>query len=564
MTFTGTGIADHSTFVGRPTLEQPVDFRRMSSRAKDMAALFVIALACRAVAVAIVSWPPFTDPSYYSLIAQQLAEGHGFSTPVLWSFIEVGSRIPDPAVLPVASNAHWMPLTSVVAAASMWLFGSTYVAGTLPLVLVSALLVPFTYAVTWELWRVRWQALVAAGLALFAGPLLIMYPIADNFAVFGGMGAGSLYCSMRAVKAPRPGWWLVAAGALAGLATLARIDGVLLTIGPATAWFVRQGWAAWGRSRGGATVLWGAASAIAFFAVLTPWLLRNDAVFGSLLPSAGGHTLWITDYNQQFTIGREVSVATYLDWGWVNIVGSKLVSWGELIGRTGVLLGGTFLIFFAAGLWIFRRRAELAPFFAYFAVMFVAMGAIFTFHAPKGAFYHSAPAWLPWAFAVAVAAISPACTAAGRLWPFLRRPATHRFIAAAGLAGAVALSIIGSTILFADWNRSRTRDLQAAEFLNANASPGDVLMASDPASLYPLTGIPGVAAPFDPFRVIEQVVDAYNVRWVVVLSPGDDEPDPLNMWNGSEGVDSEGEHALFLPDRPAFEGDDVRIFRVDD
>jgi hypothetical protein len=71
-----------------------------------------------------------------------------------------------------------------------------------------------------------------------------------------------------------------------------------------------------------------------------------------------------------------------------------------------------------------------------------------------------------------------------------------------------------------------------------------------------------LAAPFDPFRVIEQVVDAYDVRWVVVLSPGDDEPDPLNMWNGSAGIDSEGAHPSFLPAEPAFEGDDVRIFRV--
>ena len=545
--------------------EQPVDFRRMSPRAKDVAILLVLALAFRALAVVVVGWPPFTDPAYYSLIAQQLADGHGFSTPVLWSFIEVGAEIPVPAVLPVPSNAHWMPLTSIVAAASMALFGSTYVAGTIPLVIISALLVPFTYAVVWELWRVRWQALVAAGLALFAGPLLIMYPIADNFAIFGGMGAGSLYCSMRAVRAERPGPWLVAAGALAGLATLARIDGVLLTAAAATAWFVRRGWSPWRSvTRGGATVFWGAASAMAFFAVLTPWLLRNQAVFGSLLPSAGGHTLWITDYNEQFTIGREVSLATYLDWGWANIVGSKLVSWGELVGRTGVLLGGTFLVFFVAGLWIFRRRAELAPFFVYFAVMFVAMGAIFTFHAPKGAFYHSAPAWLPWALGIAIAAIAPACTAAGRFWPFLRRPATHRFIAGAGLAGAMALSVVGSGILYADWHRSRVRDEQVAAFLNANAQPDDVVMGSDPASLYPLTGKRAVAAPFDPFRVIEQVVDAYDVRWIVVLSPGNDESDPLNLWNGSAGVDSEGEHARFLPSRPAFEGDDVRIFRVGD
>ena len=48
----------------------------------------------------------------------------------------------------------------------------------------------------------------------------------------------------------------------------------------------------------------------------------------------------------------------------------------------------------------------------------------------------------------------------------------------------------------------------------------------------------------------------------MVLSPGDGEPDPLNLWDGAAGVDSQGEHPSFLPAEPAFEGDDVRVFRV--
>src|SRR5688572_17163962 len=161
----------------------------MSARGRDLLVLFLIALVVRAVAVVLVPWPPFTDPAYYSLIAQRLVQGHGFTTPVLWSFLEVGGVLPDPAVLPLPSNAHWMPLTSIVAAGSMGLFGPSYVAGTVPLVILSALLVPFTYIVTWGLWGVRWQAILAAVLALFAGPLLVMYPTLDNFAVFGAAGA---------------------------------------------------------------------------------------------------------------------------------------------------------------------------------------------------------------------------------------------------------------------------------------------------------------------------------------------------------------------------------------
>jgi hypothetical protein len=134
----------------------------------------------------------------------------------------------------------------------------------------------------------------------------------------------------------------------------------------------------------------------------------------------------------------------------------------------------------------------------------------------------------------------------------------------AGLAGAVVLSLLSSAILFAQWDRSRIRDEQASAFLRANARPDDVFMASDPASLYPRVGLRGLAAPFDPFAVIEQVVDAYGVDWVVVLRPGPGETDPLNLWNGSRGVDSQGERPSFLPAEPAFEGNDVRIFRVNE
>src|SRR4029079_12049125 len=92
---------------------------------------------------------------------------------------------------------------------------------------------------------------------------------------------------------------------------------------------------------------------------------------------------------------------------------------------------------FAFGLWRERRRPELQPFLAYFAVMFLAMGAVFTFHAPKGAFYHSSLAWLPFAAPLAAANLGPLATAAGRAWPFLRRPATHRFLAVAGVIGGL-------------------------------------------------------------------------------------------------------------------------------
>jgi 4-amino-4-deoxy-L-arabinose transferase-like glycosyltransferase len=527
---------------------------------RDLAILFALAIITRLAAALLVDYPPYADPAYYQLVGEQLAGGHGFSVPVLWSFLEVGGRLPAHPVLPVPSNGHWMPLTSIVAAGSIAIFGDllgSWRAAELPMILIGAALVPFTYLIAMELWTSRFNAWVAALLVLTAGPLLVLAPLVDAFAVFGAAGAAAIWCSTRAVRAARPGPWLIAAGALVGVATLARVDGLLLAVAPAVAWAARRDWP----SRG-ARVAWGIGSLVAALVVLAPWLARDLATFGSAFPSAGGHTLWITSYNEQFSIGQEPSLAQYLAWGPVNIVGSKLATSGELLGRTAVLLGGIFVLPFAYGLWRERRRPELMPFLAYFVVMFLAMGAIFTFHAPKGAFYHSSLAWLPFAAPLAVASLAPAATAAGRAWPFLRRAATHRFLAIAGLAGAVTLSLIGSAVLIGQWSDAYATLRQAGDYLAEQADPAAVVMAYDPAALHALTGNPGVAPPFDGFAVIGQVVAAYRVEWVVVtLQPGETR-DPLGLWDGAAGTDASGDHPDFLPAAPAYSAPRVRVFHV--
>ena len=525
-------------------------------RLVDLAVLTLLALIARIAAAAIVDYAPYTDPAYYTLVAKQLATGHGFTVPVIWSFLEVGSHLPSPASLPVPSNGHWMPLTSIVAAGSMALFGPTWRAGQVPMVLLSTLLVPLTYQIGWELWQRRSVALLAGVLAIFTGPLLLYYPTVENFAVFGVAGALCLYAATRAVRSARPGPWLVVSGALAGVATLARIDGVLLPVAPAVAWLVIHGW------RRGPLLAWGFASALAFLAVLAPWLARDVAVFGSPLP-ASGHMLWITTYNEQFSIGHAVDAAHYFAWGLGNIIGSKLSAWVDILGRTAVLLGGTFFFTFLPGLWLYRRRPELLPFIAYWVVMAVVMGVVFTFHAPRGAFYHSAPAWLPFALPMAVASVGPVFNGVGRLWPFLRRPQTQRFLAMVGTAGAILLSLVGSSVIYGQWDRSHRLDVAAASFFEDQHATSDVVMYADPATLALLSGNPGVAPPFDPFPVVERVIAAYHVRWVVVQLGSGDKTDALNFWPGAAATDVEGNRATFLPERPAFEVPGaLRIYRV--
>lgn len=525
--------------------------------ARELVVLFVIGLVARVGAALPVDYAPYADPAYYTLVAQRLASGEGFTVPVIWSFLEVGSTLPDPASLPVPSNGHWMPLTSIVAAGAMTLLGDSWRAGQVPMILLSALLVPMTAALAAWLFRRRSVAILSAVIAIFSGPLLVYYPVIDNFAVFGVLGAGALASAIRAAQPGTSAGWLILSGALAGGATLARIDGALLTVAPAVAWLVRaehrrpSGW------------LVGFGSAAAFLVILGPWLLRNAVVFGSALPSAGGSTLWITSYNEQFSIGHEISIGSYLDAGIGLIIGSKLDAWFQLLGRTAVLLGGVFILTFVPALWMARRRRDLWPFAAYFLVMFLAMGGLFTFHAPRGAFYHSAPAWLPIAIPMAIGAVPAAATAAGRFWPFLRRPQTHRFLATVGTLGAIVLSVAGSTVIWREWDRAHRLDVAGAQFFVERGVTDDVVMFSDPSALALLSGNPGVAPTPDSFLVQERIAEAYDVRWVMVQLPDGAEVDPLGLWHGGAAIDAEGNRATWLADEPAFEVPGLRIFEVE-
>ena len=68
---------------------------------RDLLVLFGIALLARIAAAWLIDYPPYTDPAYYFMVGQQLVDGHGFTAPALWSFLEVGGRLPAQPTLPV-------------------------------------------------------------------------------------------------------------------------------------------------------------------------------------------------------------------------------------------------------------------------------------------------------------------------------------------------------------------------------------------------------------------------------------------------------------------------------
>jgi 4-amino-4-deoxy-L-arabinose transferase-like glycosyltransferase len=514
--------------------------------------LAVVALVARVGASFVVPDPAYLDAAYYELVARRLAEGHGFSVPVVWSFLETGGVLPADPSLPVPSNRHWMPLSAVVSAGSMAVLGVSRFAAELPHAILGAFLVPATAFTGWWLWRSRAVAIVAGVLALFAGPMLVYVPMVDSFALFGVFGFVAIAAAIRSAQPAAPGTWLLLSGLGIGLATLTRVDGVLLAVAPAVAWLARRRIGPWGVGGSKLSIWWVVGAVVVTGAVMAPWLARQLAEFGSILPSAGGRLLWVTDFNEQFSIREMPTPASYLAEGPLAIIGGKLEAAVLLLGRTAVLLGGAFVIPFLYGLVRERARVDLAPFTTYWLVMFAAMALLFTVHAPMGAYYHSAWAWLPFAIPLAIANALPLLEALGTRVRMLGRPRNVRFLGAAAVAGAVALSLIGSVSLVSLWSRDYARAEAAAGYLADAAGEDDVVMYVDPPTLHLLTGLLVVPPPFDPPEVIGEVAEAYDVRWVVIERAPGASTDALGLWDGVDWL---------APD-PSFEARDVRVFRI--
>jgi len=477
--------------------------------------LFAIGFLVRAAAGAAFAGPAYPDSYYYVNVAQALAAGHGFSVDYIWNFVDVGGVLPQAPTLPIPSNAHWMPLAALIQVPFIWLLGPTWLASELPMWIVGACAVPLTYWIAREAGLDVRLAVCAALLAAVPGALTPFFGQPDNFGLFMTLGALALWLCARGLRGDRRAFAF--GGLVVGLATLARSDGVLLGVPFALA-FARELWVS-RRVPGARAIGWVAALACAglFAIVVAPWFYRQLEVFGSIAPSAAnGRILWITDYNQLYSIGAPATPGSLLGAGAGALLASRVGGLLSAIGLFAFLPLVVVLVpFFLAGVWARRRDIRFAPFYCYAIVLFAASGLLFAVHVPHGTFIHSAVALLPHTFVLVVIGVSVVVQ-----WVARRRPWDTVRATSAFAVGAVAVAVLGAVVYgsatIGQWQNVRSVQSQLAAALDTQSGPGDVVMSADTGAYEYLAARPGIVTPYDDLPTIEGAMRAYNVRWLVL------------------------------------------------
>jgi hypothetical protein len=481
--------------------------------------LYGLALAVRLVLIAPFPYPAYPDAAYYVDVAQNLHAGQGFNVDFIWIFAEVGGKLPLDPTLPIPSNAHWMPLASVVQLPFVAAFGDVAWASALPFALIGAIAAPLTWAIARDAGT---RESVAVGAAILTAiPLLsavyLVQP--DNFSLFQPLVIGSLWLAARGLRGS--GRAFVGAGLLAGVATLSRNDGllVLMTLGLVFAW---DRWRSW-RSAGGrvpAISVAAAAGCVAVFVlVMAPWWARQLAVFGSLSPStASGKVLFIRSIEEWNSITTPATLEHLLGMGIGPLIATRI---GGLVAALAIyttLVAGVVLApFMVVGGWARRRSRDFGPFFIYAVILFAFSALVSAVHVPGGTFIHSAIALAPYSYILALEGVALAVG-----WIATRRPAwdadhATRIFSTAIVAFAVVCAVVGSYVVHRVWEDRREGQLAVASTLDAAGAPAtDRVMSIDAASTKYWSGHGGVVLVNDPIDTIRDVARAYQIRWLVL------------------------------------------------
>lgn len=496
------------------------------NRQRDMWVLLALALAIRLLAALPQQQPNYMDAAYSYVNALNLAAGRGFVEDFVWNYLD------RPAPPPHPSHLYWMPLTSILAWLGMAVGGVSYRAAQMPFVFLSALLAPISYHTARAVGGSHRQGWLAGLLAIFSGFYFPFWTAIDNFAPFAVAGWLALLLAWQGMarqKAGPRGLWMVAAGAGAGLAHLARADGMLLLV----AIGLVAVWPEPGRPRGKG---WLALYLLpGYLAVMLPWFVRNWQVAGTFLPPAGTQTIWLAGYDELFSYGRELSARTFLAQGAAQILQGRwwaftvnlqtvLAVWGMIFLSPLALVGG----------WHLRRHSLMRLAGLYGVLLAAVMTLVFAFPGARGGLFHSGAAVLPFVYAAAVVGLDQSigwAAARRRHWDVVL---ARRVFGAGLVVMAVALSgFIYYRRVIKDnaWNRADLAYSAVAEWVQAQNPTATVMINNPPAYRYHGGGL-SVVVPNESPQVMLAAARKYGVTYLV-LEPN--HPRPLdNLYHRRE------------------------------
>jgi hypothetical protein len=485
---------------------------------RQYAVLFVIGLLVPFAVSRFQSLPGYMDADYYFAGGVELAKGNGFTEPYLWNYLD------DPQGLPHPSHTYWMPLASIISALGMWLAGATtYAAGRLPFIFLSACVPLLTATLAFDVSRNRLLTMVSGLLAIFSLYYAPFMPVPDNYALFMLLGGTFLLLAPRHQK-----WIPLAIGAIAGLMTLARSDGLLWLglAGLIVMWkkplsLKERGWVkevAWNVIPAGLLALLG------YFIIMGGWHYRNYSLFGSFMTPGGGRLLWLQSYNETFIYPPEnLTREGFLQTGWDSALQNRIDAFNSNIGNTFAAQGGIFLFpLILIGLWQLRRDLRTRIAVTGWLILFAVMTIIFPFAGSRGSFFHAGAAFQSYWWVAAPIGLDAVVSWLRRRGQFTDKNAPLIFQGIIVLLAIFMTAyLVNFRVIASGWAKDDAIYASVEEkFLDNGISPADVVIVRNPPGYFISSGRPAIALPFGDEGTILQVAEKFGAGYLVLEKGG--------------------------------------------
>jgi hypothetical protein len=474
-----------------------------------------------------------------------------------------------------------MPLSSLLAAAGYTLT-SSFRGAQLPFWLLASLLPLLSYLISHKLGGERWQNVAAALLTMSGGFYAANWTQPETFAPFAWAGAGCLYLlafksasqqvsqsagqpvspQHSALSTEYSALRYIFVGVLASLAHLTRADGLLLLvvamiiviIPPRTTHHAprKEGETTGKLSPGNppsvtpvvpplpnskletrnskliATRL--LALLLGYLLTMLPWFLHNLDVTGTILPTVGTQTMFLTNYDDLFAYGRTFDLSSYLEWGIGNIVRSKIAGlWGAV--QTFMAVNGLIFLapFILIGGWLRWREGKqewLRPLILYTVLLFAAMSLVFTFPGERGGLFHSSVALWPWLMALVPVGIGWSVDKLAQRLPHWQPERAKRLFTGLFIGVALIMSLVVGLA-------RGSVDIIAMHYPEVGALlPDDaVVMVGNAPGFYYHTDLPAYSIPNEPLETVLAAAARYQITHLIL---DENRPLPLaELYQGS-------------------------------